>query len=159
MILVRNIRLPLSAGEAQAFEKALHALHLPRGKAQHLGVAKLSVDARRGQPKLVYTVAVTLSDTAEEAAFAARCPDASLHSRVDFSVQNGTRPLTEAVVTRGGVSVKEIDPATMESKKIRGLYAAGELLDVDAMTGGFNLQIAFSTGRLAGMSAAEPDAF
>ena len=72
---------------------------------------------------------------------------------------NGTRPLTEAVVTRGGVSVKEIDPATMESKKIHGLYIAGELLDVDAMTGGFNLQIAFSTGRLAGMSAAEPDAF
>lgn len=72
---------------------------------------------------------------------------------------DGTRPLTEAVVTRGGVSVKEIDPATMESKKIHGLYAAGELLDVDAMTGGFNLQIAFSTGRLAGMSAAEPDAF
>ena len=72
---------------------------------------------------------------------------------------NGTRPLSEAVVTRGGVSVKEIDPATMESKKIHGLYAAGELLDVDAMTGGFNLQIAFSTGRLAGMSAAEPDAF
>lgn len=72
---------------------------------------------------------------------------------------DGTRPLTEAVVTRGGVSVKEIDPATMESKKIHGLYAAGELLDVDAMTGGFNLQIAFSTGHLAGMSAAEPDAF
>ena len=55
--------------------------------------------------------------------------------------------------------MKEIDPATMESKKIHGLYAAGELLDVDAMTGGFNLQIAFSTGRLAGLSAAEPDAF
>ena len=72
---------------------------------------------------------------------------------------DGTRPLSEAVVTRGGVSVKEINPATMESKKIHGLYAAGELLDVDAMTGGFNLQIAFSTGHLAGMSAAEPDAF
>ena len=71
---------------------------------------------------------------------------------------DGTRPLTEAVVTRGGVSVKEINPATMESKKIHGLYAAGELLDVDAMTGGFNLQIAFSTGHLAGRSAAEPDA-
>ena len=71
---------------------------------------------------------------------------------------DGTRPLTEAVVTRGGVSVKEINPATMESRRVRGLYAAGELLDVDAMTGGFNLQIAFSTGRLAGRSAAEPDA-
>ena len=52
MILVRNIRLPLSAGEPQAFEKALHAARIPRGKVQHLGVAKLSVDARRGQPKL-----------------------------------------------------------------------------------------------------------
>ena len=71
---------------------------------------------------------------------------------------DGTRPLTEAVVTRGGVSVKEINPATMESKKIHGLYIAGELLDVDALTGGFNLQIAFSTGHLAGRSAAEPDA-
>ena len=52
----------------------------------------------------------------------------------------------------------EINPATMESKKIHGLYIAGELLDVDALTGGFNLQIAFSTGHLAGRSAAEPDA-
>lgn len=66
----------------------------------------------------------------------------------------GTRPLAEAVVTRGGVSVKEIDPRTMESKLIPGLYVTGELLDVDAMTGGFNLQIAFSTGYLAGSSAA-----
>ena len=56
MILVRNIRLPLSAGEPQAFEKALHVARIPRGKVQHLGVAKLSVDARHGQPKLVYTV-------------------------------------------------------------------------------------------------------
>ena len=62
MILVRNIRLPLSAGEPQAFEKALHAARIPRGKVQHLGVAKLSVDARHGQPKLVYTVAVTLKE-------------------------------------------------------------------------------------------------
>ena len=58
MILVRNIRLSLSAGEPQAFEKALHAARIPREKVQHLGVAKLSVDARHGQPKLVYTVAV-----------------------------------------------------------------------------------------------------
>ena len=86
MILVRNIRLPLSAGEPQAFEKALHAARIPRGKVQHLGVAKLSVDARHGQPKLVYTVAVTLKEPAEEAAFAARCGDASLQQKVDFSV-------------------------------------------------------------------------
>ncbi|WP_423741207.1 hypothetical protein ACKXF7_10060 [Faecalibacterium sp. 7] len=84
MILVRNIRLPLSAGEPQAFEKALHAARIPRGKVQHLGVAKLSVDARHGQPKLVYTVAVTLKEPAEEAAFAARCGDASLQKKVIF---------------------------------------------------------------------------
>ena len=64
------------------------------------------------------------------------------------------RPLAEAIVTRGGVDVKEIQPATMESKLLPGLYFAGEMLDVDAHTGGFNLQIAFSTGALAGSSAA-----
>ena len=66
----------------------------------------------------------------------------------------GTRGFTEAIVTKGGVSVKEISPSTMESKKIRGLFLAGELLDLDAMTGGYNLQIAWSTGHLAGASAA-----
>ena len=64
------------------------------------------------------------------------------------------RPVAEAVVTRGGVSVKEVQPGTMESRLISGLYFAGELLDVDAHTGGYNLQIAFSTGALAGMGAA-----
>lgn len=62
------------------------------------------------------------------------------------------RPLSEAIVTSGGISVKEIDPKTMESKLCKGLYFAGEVIDVDAYTGGFNLQIAFSTGRLAGES-------
>ncbi|MCX7695534.1 MAG: NAD(P)/FAD-dependent oxidoreductase [Caloramator sp.] len=64
----------------------------------------------------------------------------------------GTRPIEEAIITRGGVSVKEVDPATMESKIVKGLFIVGELLDVDAMTGGFNLQIAFSTGYCAGMN-------
>ncbi len=66
----------------------------------------------------------------------------------------GFRPIEEAIVTRGGVSVKEVNPKTMESKLIPGLYFAGELLDVDAYTGGFNLQIAFSTGVAAGHAAA-----
>lgn len=61
-----------------------------------------------------------------------------------------TRPIDEAIVTRGGVKVSEINPKTMESKLIKGLYFCGEVLDVDAYTGGFNLQIAFSTGYLAG---------
>ena len=67
---------------------------------------------------------------------------------------SGRRPIAEAVITRGGVSVKEVNPGTMESKLIPGLYFAGEILDVDAHTGGYNLQIAFSTGALAGHSAA-----
>ena len=62
----------------------------------------------------------------------------------------GFRPIEEAIVTSGGISVKEINPATMESKIINGLYFAGEVIDTDAFTGGFNLQIAFSTGYLAG---------
>jgi len=66
----------------------------------------------------------------------------------------GMRPVDEAIITSGGVSVKEVNPSTMESKLMPGLYFAGELLDVDAYTGGFNLQIAWSTGHLAGVSAA-----
>lgn len=64
----------------------------------------------------------------------------------------GTRGFAEAIITRGGVSVKDVNPSTMESKKIKGLYFAGEVLDLDALTGGFNLQIAWSTGHLAGSS-------
>ena len=65
------------------------------------------------------------------------------------------RPLTEAVVTRGGVSVREIEPGTMRSKKYRNLFFAGEMIDVDAHTGGYNLQIAWSTGALAGRTAGD----
>ncbi len=64
----------------------------------------------------------------------------------------GLRGFSEAVITRGGVNVKEVNPSTMESKRVRGLYFAGEILDLDALTGGFNLQIAWSTGHLAGSS-------
>ena len=63
-------------------------------------------------------------------------------------------PIEEAIITRGGVSVKEISPKTMESKLVPGLYFAGEMIDVDAYTGGFNLQIAYSTGAAAGKAAA-----
>lgn len=70
----------------------------------------------------------------------------------------GTRPIEEAIVTAGGVSVREINPGTMESKKIRSLYFAGEVIDIDAFTGGYNLQAAFSTGYVAGCAAAEEEA-
>lgn len=64
----------------------------------------------------------------------------------------GLRGFEEAIITRGGVSIKDVNPSTMESKKVQGLYFAGEVLDVDALTGGYNLQIAWSTGHLAGSS-------
>ena len=69
----------------------------------------------------------------------------------------GSRPVAEAIVTSGGVKVGEVKPAGMESKKVSGLFFAGEILDVDAYTGGFNLQIAWSTGRAAGLAAAETE--
>ena len=66
----------------------------------------------------------------------------------------GFRPIDEAIVTKGGVSLSEITPSTMGAKRIKSLYFAGEVLDLDAYTGGFNLQIAFSTAVVAGESAA-----
>ncbi len=66
----------------------------------------------------------------------------------------GFRSGSGAIITQGGICVKEINPSTMESRLVKGLYLAGELIDVDALTGGFNLQVAWSTGYLAGMSAA-----
>ncbi|VBB07965.1 pyridine nucleotide disulphide reductase class-i signature [Lucifera butyrica] len=94
-------------------------------------------------------------------------PDKPVHqitkeerNRLVFQLQHlsftitGTRPVAEAIVTAGGISTKEINPATMESRQIRGLYFAGEIIDVDGFTGGFNLQAAFSTGYVAGMNAA-----
>ena len=66
----------------------------------------------------------------------------------------GVRDFAEAIITMGGVRVKEINPSTMESRKVKGLYFAGEVLDTDALTGGFNLQIAWATGKAAGESAA-----
>ncbi|MGI6696161.1 MAG: NAD(P)/FAD-dependent oxidoreductase [Christensenellales bacterium] len=85
--------------------------------------------------------------TAERGRFVDRLKRLPLHL-------TGPGPMEEAVITRGGVDVKEVSPSTMASKKVDGLYFAGEILDVDALTGGFNLQIAFSTGALPGASAA-----
>ncbi len=66
----------------------------------------------------------------------------------------GTRGFDEAIITQGGINIKELNPKTLEAKKCKGLYFAGEVIDVDAYTGGFNLQIAWSTGHAAGMAAA-----
>jgi predicted Rossmann fold flavoprotein len=82
-------------------------------------------------------------------------------SRLVYQIKNltmtvtGTRGLNEAIITQGGIKVKEIEPATMASKLIPGLYFAGEIIDLDAVTGGFNLQIAWSTAYMAGRAAAD----
>lgn len=71
----------------------------------------------------------------------------------EFSLTlTGLRDYKEAIITQGGISVREVNPSTMESKLVSGLFFAGEVLDLDAVTGGFNLQIAWSTGFLAGSS-------
>lgn len=101
MILVRDLRLPLSAGEQQAFDKALRTARIPRAKVERLGVAKLSVDARHGQPRLVYTVAVSLREEGEEAAFAGISPHVSVRSKTDFTVKNGTEALGSRPVVCG----------------------------------------------------------
>jgi len=74
----------------------------------------------------------------------------------DFRLEvAGYRPFTEAIITAGGVNLREIDPRTMASRLVDGLYFAGEVLDLDGDTGGYNLQTAFSTGWVAGRSAAD----
>ena len=76
-----------------------------------------------------------------------------VHALKNFSLRAvSLRPIEEGIVTAGGVAVSEVDPKTMQCKKVKGLYFCGEALDVDAYTGGFNLQIAFSTGYAAGSS-------
>lgn len=67
-----------------------------------------------------------------------------------------SRPIEEAMITRGGISLKEINPQTMESRLVKGLYFSGEMINIAGITGGYNLQEAFSTGYLAGESAAAP---
>ena len=82
--------------------------------------------------------------------------DKLVHTLKNLAITvTGTRPLDEAIITGGGINTKEINPSTLESKIIKGLYFAGEVINVDALTGGYNLQIAFSTGYLSGISAAQ----
>ena len=75
-----------------------------------------------------------------------------VHLLKNYEIEiKGFRPIEEAIITSGGVSTKEINPKTMESKIVKGLYFAGEIIDVDSYTGGFNLQITYSTGYTAGL--------
>ena len=107
-------------------------------------------------PKALIPVVVSLCDIEphkkiNSVTSAERTRLTELIKNIEFNI-TGFCPPEQAIITSGGVSVKEINPSTMESKLVRGLFFAGEIIDVDALTGGFNLQIAFSTGRLAGIS-------
>ena len=107
-------------------------------------------------PKALIPVVVSLCDIEphkkiNSVTSAERARLTELIKNIEFNI-TGFCPPEQAIITSGGVSVKEINPSTMESKLVRGLFFAGEIIDVDALTGGFNLQIAFSTGRLAGIS-------
>ncbi|MDD4558734.1 MAG: NAD(P)/FAD-dependent oxidoreductase, partial [bacterium] len=82
-----------------------------------------------------------------------RCRLVSKLKDLSFAISSA-RPLAEAIVTAGGISTREIDPLTMGSRLLPGLFFAGEIIDIDGPTGGYNLQAAFSTGYLAGISAA-----
>ena len=108
-------------------------------------------------PKAMIPVVVSLSGTdgrkkVNSVTKAERSKLVSLLKAIPLTV-TGTRPVEEAIVTSGGVNVSEVNPSTMESRITGGLFFAGEVLDVDCYTGGFNLQTAFSTGVLAGENA------
>lgn len=101
MILIRDIRLPLSAGEQQAFDRALKLAHIPRSRVSRLGVARLSVDARHGQPKLIYTVAAECKNKKEEAALAAGSSCAVVREEPELVVPRGTQRLAGRPVVCG----------------------------------------------------------
>ena len=101
MLLVRNIRLPLSCGEGQAIEKALKLLHLPRQAAAQTGIAKISVDARHGKPMLVYTVAITLKNEGAESALAEAVPCVAITRQQPLLLENGSQLLEHRPIVCG----------------------------------------------------------
>ena len=136
-------------------EEQLDKRVLREFEANHNRQFKIAVDSLF--PAKLRPVMVELSGIPEEKKVHEITKEERLrfvHLVKDFTMTlTGLRGYNEAIITKGGVSVKEIDPGTMESKLVKGLYFAGEVLDLDAVTGGYNLQIAWSTGYLAGMNA------
>jgi predicted Rossmann fold flavoprotein len=144
-----EIDLKPALSDEQLDERLLREISENGGKAFHNYIAKLL-------PGKMVDVFVDLTEIpAEKKARDLTAEDRkrilNLLRHFNFTIQ-GLRGFKEAIVTQGGISVKEINPSTMEAKHHPGLYVCGEVLDVDAVTGGFNLQLAFSTGYLAGIS-------
>jgi len=122
------------------------------GKRQFKGILEGLLPRKMIEP-LAALMGIPLDKPAHQVAAAEREKIAGILKSLRFEI-TGSLPMTAAIVTAGGVSLKEIDPRTMASKLIQGLYFCGEVLDIDADTGGFNLQAAFSTGYVAGEAAA-----
>ena len=134
--LAGRIRRMLEENPARTFSAAVRPLFPAKLSAEMVRMSGISPERKCG----------TVSN-AEIRSFV------SLIKGLEVDIR-GKRGYNEAVVTQGGIDVRDINPSTMESRKVRGLYFAGEIIDVDAQTGGFNLQIAWSTGHLAGLCAA-----
>ena len=142
---LKNVRVQAHVGKKKIYDELGEMLFT------HFGVSgPLIIELSSHMPEDFSSVAVTPINqiTREQRAVIAK------NLKALPLVVTGTRPIEEAIVTRGGVEVREVAPGTMMSKLAPGLFFAGEVLDVDAHTGGFNLQIAFSTGALAGKHAA-----
>lgn len=144
-----EIDLKPALSEKQLEERLLREMEENRGRQFSNAVVRLFPS--RLVPVMVALSGIAPYKKAGEVTKEERKSFASLIRKLPLTV-TGCRDYPEAVVTKGGVSVKDINPSTMESKKVKGLYFAGEVLDLDAVTGGFNLQIAWSTGYLAGSS-------
>jgi len=127
---------------------------LQAGSRKQVGNALFGLLPMALLPVLLRLANIPAEKPAHQISRAERARLAELLKALPLTI-NGPRPLAEAIVTAGGVNVKEIDPRTMGSKKLAGLYFAGELLDVDGFTGGYNLQAAWASGYIAGSSAAQ----
>ncbi len=122
---------------------------LEQARKAQIGNAFSSLLPHRLLPVVLYEAHIDGSQTASECSRHSRSQLAATLKALPLTIRQA-RPFTEAIITRGGISTKEIQPGTMESKLVKGLYFAGEIIDTDAATGGYNLQIAWSTGMLAG---------
>ncbi|SFR13558.1 NAD(P)/FAD-dependent oxidoreductase [Desulfoscipio geothermicus] len=146
-----NIDLEPALSKEQINHRLLEDFKLRSGK--HLKNVLDDWLPRKMLPVILRLSGVDMHKQVDQVTRAERERLAQTLKNVGLTVK-GTRPLNEAIVTGGGVNTREINPSTLESKIVKGLYFAGEVLDVDALTGGYNLQIAFSTGYLSGLSAA-----
>ncbi|MDD5313079.1 MAG: NAD(P)/FAD-dependent oxidoreductase [Dehalococcoidia bacterium] len=148
-----SISIDLLPGQdGKQLQAALQEEFTHHGRRQISNIVRQFIPERMAGP-LLETAKIMPEKAASQVSAAERSALAARLKSLTFNV-SGSLPLAGAMVTAGGVSLQEIDPRTMQSRLVKGLYFCGEVMDIDADTGGYNLQAAFSTGRLAGESAA-----